>query len=98
MTGGSANGDGILLAGDGSVNASSTGNYIASNKSSGNTGDGIHATTDTSNNVFAGNTVNGNGGFDAHDESTDGGTAGTANTWNSNHCTSGNDSPNGLCH
>jgi parallel beta-helix repeat protein len=98
VTGGTANGDGIFLAGDGSVNASSTGNFIASNKSNDNTGDGIHADTDTSNNVFAGNTVNGNGGFEAHDESSGSGTANTANTWNSNHCTSGNDSPDGLCH
>jgi parallel beta-helix repeat protein len=98
VTGGSANGDGILIAGDGSVNATSTGNFIASNKSSGNTGDGIHADAGTSSNVFGGNTMDANGGYEAHDESTGSGTAGTANTWNSNHCISGNDSPSGLCH
>jgi hypothetical protein len=86
------NGEGISLAGG------STGNTVSANQSNLNTGDGIHAEAGVTGNTFIGNTMNGNGGFEAHDESTGGGTSGTGNTWTTNHCSSGNDSPNGLCH
>jgi hypothetical protein len=72
---------------------------VSANKSNLNTSDGIHAAAGVTGNTFSGNTMNGNGGFEAHDESTGGaGPGGVNNTWTNNHCTSGNDSPNGLCH
>jgi parallel beta-helix repeat protein len=90
----SGDGNGIYL-GSGTVGATASDNYVASNAVTGSLVNGILADTASSGNDFQRNSSSGSTAFDARDNSTGSGAQGTADGWVSNTCSTS--SPAGLC-